>query len=245
MHACRPRAIHAAVFAVFLSTWQIPDPVCSWLLVIFLFLSFLFYPDCLKTYSQYSDNELFGLIAWDDGQAFTEIYVRYAEKLYPHVSRLLDSDGWAEEIVQDVFVKLWQARHLLTGIDSPSAYIYRMAGNRTLDFLKRRATEVKAQYIIARQSEQHQNSDGEQRMDFKNVYELYRKAVDRLPAQKKIIFQLRHEQGLSYEEIAQQLQLSRNTVRNQLARAMESVRTYLLEQGIFPAVLVLAFLSGK
>jgi len=95
----------------------------------------------LNQYGSHTDPELFTLIATGDEAAFAEIYLRYTEKLYPHVAKLLDADDWAEEIVQDVFTKLWQVKETLTTIENPNAYLYRMAANRTIDHMRKMATE--------------------------------------------------------------------------------------------------------
>lgn len=156
---------------------------------------------------------LFSCIATGDEFAVTEFYLRYVKKLYPRISRMLDAAGWAEEIIQDVFTKLWKVRHTLNEAENPQAYLYRMAGNRTLDFLKQRSTEVKLRYQAARMYDTPGINQTGQWFDFKQAEQLYREAVENLPEKRRIIFLLKHEGGLSYEEIATRLTLSTHTVR--------------------------------
>ncbi|OQP61113.1 hypothetical protein A3860_05185 [Niastella vici] len=179
----------------------------------------------------HTDKELFTRISRGDEVAFAEIYLRYTEKLYPHVTRLLDSDLWAEEIVQDVFTKLWQVRQSLSSVENPSAYLYRMAGNRTLDHLKHHAIEVKMQYHMVREAEYLWNNSLEEHHDSR--ISGIKRAVEQLTAQKQLIFRLKHVEGLTYEEIAHKLQLSKNTVRNHLTEALHFIRTYLFKKGVF------------
>lgn len=181
----------------------------------------------------YGERELFALISRNDEQAFTAIYLRYADKLYLHVAKLLKEDSWAEEIVQDVFVKLWQVRNTLAEIENPSAYLYRIAANRTMDYLKHRAVEIKAQYQVSLHAESSQRNDTQEQLDFRISDQLLKRAMKDLTAQKQLIFKLKHEEGQSYEEIARQLKLSKNTVRNHLTEALQTIRTYLLQKGIF------------
>ena len=181
----------------------------------------------------YGERELFALISRSNEQAFTEIYLRYADKLYLHVAKLLKEDSWAEEIVQEVFVKLWQARDTLGGVTNPSAYLYRIAGNHTLDYLKHRAVEVKTQYQLSLFAGSSAKNDTQEQLDFRISEDLYKQAVKGLTPQKQLIFRLKHEDGQSYEEIARQLQLSKNTVRNHLAEALQTIRAYLLKKGVF------------
>jgi RNA polymerase sigma-70 factor (family 1) len=178
------------------------------------------------------ERELFSRIAGGDKAAFTEIYLRYTEKLYPHVVKLLDSELWAEEIIQDIFTKIWATKETLAGVENPSAWLYKIAGNKTLDFLKHRSVEIKMQYRISRLSEQWSRFDTQEEIDFKQSEAEFKTAISNLPEQQQKIFKLKHEQHMSYEEIAEQLQLSKNTVRNHLTRAMESIRAHLLEKGL-------------
>jgi RNA polymerase sigma-70 factor (ECF subfamily) len=181
----------------------------------------------------YGERELFALISRSNEQAFTEIYLRYADKLYLHVAKLLKEDSWAEEIVQEVFVKLWQVRDTLDGVENPSAWLHRIAANRTLDYLKHRAVEVRTQYQVSQFAAPAARNDTQEQLDFRISEHLLKKAVKDLTAQKQLIFKLKHEDGQSYEEIARQLKLSKNTVRNHLAEALQTIRAYLLKKGIF------------
>jgi RNA polymerase sigma-70 factor (ECF subfamily) len=184
----------------------------------------------------YNDKELFARIAQGEETAFTGIYLRYTQKLMPHVARLLDSESWAEEIVQDVFTKLWEIRGTLGSVENPSAYLFRMASNRTLDHLKRRSVEVKMQYWVARNTEAALSNTTEKQFDFRVSENLLKEAVSELTAQKQKIFRLRHEDGYSYEEIASELEISKNTVRNHMADALHFIRRYLLQRGVFHAL---------
>ena len=198
----------------------------------------------MNPHEHYTDKELFACIAEGDQSAFTEFYLRYVKKLYPRISRMLEAESWAEEIIQEVFTKLWKVRHTLNEIDNPCAYLYRMAGNRTLDFLKQRSTEVKLRYQAARMYDTTSGNQTGQWFDFKQAEQLYREAVESLPEKRKIIFLLKHEGGLSYEEIAARLTLSTHTVRNQLTRAMDTIRKSLSEKGMV-GVILFAILTSQ
>ena len=95
------------------------------------------------------EKELFTAIAKGDEVAFTKIFYHYNKRLYPFVLSLLHSEVWAEEVVQDVFLKLWSSRQKLAEVESPQSYIFRMAANRTLDYMKRNGWEIKTQYLPA------------------------------------------------------------------------------------------------
>lgn len=187
----------------------------------------------MTTYAQHTDKELFALIATGDEAAFAEIYLRYTEKLYPHVAKLLDADDWAEEIVQDVFTKLWQIRETLAAIDNPNAWLYLMAANRTIDHMRKMALEVKMQYHIARQAEDHLRIETASGNKLDARMAGIKEVVEQLSPQRKLVFKLRHEEGLSYEEIAAQLNLSKSAVRDYLRLALQTIREGLRTKGIF------------
>jgi RNA polymerase sigma-70 factor (family 1) len=178
-----------------------------------------------------TDKALFERIATGDETAFSIIFFRYTARLAPFVTQLLQSDSWSEEIVQDVFLRLWQSRLQLGTIDHPSAYLYQMASNRTLDYIKRNARDVKLQYYAARwlaPDASHPDTD----QDFREVEALLKEAVRRLPAQRRKVYQLVREEGLSHTEIADRLQISKHTVRNHVAEALQEIRIYLREHGV-------------
>lgn len=196
----------------------------------------------MKT-SPTKDRELFARIAQSDGNAFAEFFESYSVKLAVYVSRFLGSDLWAEEIVQDVFVKLWNIRETIGQMEYPAGFIYRMAANRAKDHLRHRGHELKLQYQLTQHLAASANNAQEQ-VDFRFSQRLFNEAIKRLPSQRAVIFRMRHEQGMGYDEIAAQLGLSRNTVRNQLNLALQNIRSYLLEHGDILGLLVLYSLKN-
>lgn len=179
--------------------------------------------------STYHERDLLRRISKGDAASFTELFNKYSVKLAPYVSRLLNSDLWAEEIVQDVFLKLWAVRETLAEVENPQAYIYRMAANRTRDFLRHRSVEVKIQYWVALKTLQGSRNFTEEQFNLRISERLFREAVSHLPPQRLTAFRLRHEEGLGYDEIAKKMNISKNTVRKQLVSAMESIRAYLID----------------
>ena len=172
---------------------------------------------------------LLARISEDDASAFTELFNAYVIRLAPYIEKLLNSGFWAEEIIQDVFLKIWSTRHRLKDVENPSAYIYRMAANRAYDLMKKQASEIKLQYQIARRGAYQGKNYTEELTDLHFSEQLFSEAIHRLPPQQLLIYRLRHEDGLSYEEIRARLQISKNTVRNQLVSALDNIRRFLLQ----------------
>lgn len=189
------------------------------------------------------DRLLFQRIANGDAAAFAEFYDAYAVKSALFVSRFLRSELWAEEIVQDSFLKLWSIRETISSIDYPGSFLFRMVANRTKDYLRKRGHEVKLQQHLVHFLQHVNTNTTEELVDYQMGEKLFRQAVQQLPAQRALIYRMRHEQGLTYDEIASQLNLSKNTVRNQLNLALQNIRAYLLEHGDITGVLVLLLFS--
>ena len=106
------------------------------------------------------------------------------------------------------------------------AYLYRMTTNKALDRMRRQELEVKMQYWLAVQA--RQNMDGADiAVDLNKLDRLLEEAVNLLPEQRRLVYQLKYRTGLSYDEIADKLTISKNTVRNHLAKALEDIRAYL------------------
>ena len=185
------------------------------------------------------DRLIFQRIAQGDAQAFAEFYEAYAVKLAVYVARFLGSDLWAEEIVQDTFLKLWSVRETIGDIEYPAGFVYRMIANRAKDHLKRRGHEIRMQQYMAHYLEQANKNTTQEQVDYQLGEKLFRQAVTQLPPQRALVYKMRHEQGLSYDEIAGQLGLSRHTVRNLLNLALQNIRSYLLEHGDITGILVL------
>jgi len=195
----------------------------------------------LENSSHYTDLELFARISENDEAAFTQLFLSYTERLYPYVTNLLNAELWAVEIIQDVFLKVWKNRHTLRQIENPSAYLFRMAANRTLDHIKRHAIEVKTQYYISRQALYDTHNSTEEQLDFRITDNLLKAAIKSLPPQRQLVYRLKHEEGLSYDEIADKLHISKNTVRNHIAEALAAIRAYLLK---YTGILLLLFFTG-
>ncbi|WP_298710219.1 sigma-70 family RNA polymerase sigma factor, partial [Chitinophaga sp.] len=151
--------------------------------------------------------------------------------------KLLKSEFWAEEIVQEVFTQLWRNRQQLAAVEAPVAYLYRMTANRSLDRIRRDALEVRMQYAVNKALHGDPDIFQENKYDLKFVERLISEAIGRLPDQGRRIFELQQKEGLSYQEIADRLGLSKNTVRNHMVKNLQVIRTYMRQHGEIPVLL--------
>jgi RNA polymerase sigma-70 factor (ECF subfamily) len=190
-----------------------------------------------------TDQELFLQIAEGNETAFTELFNKYADLLYWHAYKLLHSEFWAEETVQEVFLQLWANKSSLRQVESPASYLYRVAANRAFDRIRRQELEVKMQYFVQQQLHPPEDKEPSAKADERLNEQLFEQAVESLPEQRKLVFRLKYQQDLSYGEIAGKLNITKHTVRNQLAAALKTLRSTLLEKNDLLGVLLIFFLK--
>ncbi|SFE40736.1 RNA polymerase sigma-70 factor, ECF subfamily [Chitinophaga sp. CF118] len=183
----------------------------------------------------HNEKELWHRCAAGDEMAFTTLFYHYNRLIYPFVLQKVRSETIAEEIIQDTFLKLWTGREHIALLESPDGYLFRIAANRTLDYLRKQARE---QHFLDRYIDKtpEQAEDPEKSIYYNETRKAVEEAIQQLPSQRQTIYLLRQE-GLSYSEIAEKLGISPNTVRNQLVSAMQFIRTFIQEKGI--SILVL------
>lgn len=174
-----------------------------------------------------NEKDLFVRIANGDEAAFTIVFHHYNRRIYPFVLKMIKSDFLAEEIVQDVFTKLWDKRHHLSQVNSPQSYIFTMATNRTLDQMKKISNEARLIKELTGAMERLCNNEIEEWFDGRQSEKLIHEAVSHLPKQRQLIYKLSRNEGKSYKQIAEELGISPSTVKNQLIEAVRSIKLYL------------------
>lgn len=177
----------------------------------------------------YEEKRLLKQLSKGDETAFRAIYDAYFSHLSAFVFSICKSTEATEEVVQDVFVKLWMNRHSFAGVDSLEGYIFSMARNRTIDYLHRLARDTDLISVLTGQLLTESN-DIEERLNAKELGRLIGEALAQLSTQKRTIFHLSKEQGLSHDQIAEVMQLSKSTVKNHLSETLRHIREHLSGQ---------------
>jgi RNA polymerase sigma-70 factor (family 1) len=195
------------------------------------------------THRLLNEKELFAALADGDEVAFRQIYHHYKKRLFPFVFKMTRSEEITEELVQEVFIQLWLSRASFKTIKYPTSYIFNLAANKTLNQLKKIANNAS----LVKQAAYHQpewSTNTEDTIAFNESQAMINSAVSELPSQRQLIYRLSREEGLSLEEIAEQLDISRSTVKNQLGHALRSIRNFL-EQRASMFTLLLFLYSNK
>lgn len=158
--------------------------------------------------------------------AFTELFYHYKDKLYSFLYGLTGSPEMTEDVIQDTFLKLWKNRTGLKEIDNFSGYIFRMVRNQCLTYFKRAAKET---LILAQLQKEVPipGPDPDHDRISLDIRQKLDEVVSQLPTQQKLVYTLSREQGLKYEEIARQLDISPATVKNHMIKALSSIREQL------------------
>lgn len=190
----------------------------------------------MNSHSTYNERTLLRHISEGDAAAFREFFDRYKHRLFVFVEQLIHSRADAEEIVQDTFLKVWQTAPRLSEIDEPGYYIYAIARNKTLNYMRRIAKDQRlVELAWVNQSELDHTLEEKLRSD--EVQEIIRKAVEQLSEQKQTVFRLSRELGLSHAEIAAQLGLSQSRVKNILVETLKHIKAYLQQYSDLLAIL--------
>jgi RNA polymerase sigma-70 factor (family 1) len=179
----------------------------------------------------YEEYKLLSLLAEDSEYAFQLIYDRHRNRIYQTAIRYLKSPYLGQEVVQDVFLKLWFERKNLKTDKPVEAWLYTVAKNNILNRLKKIANEWKALDHLA-----HFTSNSTvpafEKSESAEYSQLLHKAISGLPDQQQKVFDLARKEKLTYIQIAEQLNISPLTVKTHMTRALQNIKTQFLKNGI-------------
>lgn len=170
--------------------------------------------------------------------AFREIFDIYSGKVYAYALKLIRDERMAEEIVQDIFLKIWLARRKLRFIDHFSSYLYTITRNHTFNILKRQALEARAKADLEREmASMHSETEDPRQLEYEH---LLNQAINSLPPQQRLVYSMCHREGFRYEEVAEQLNISQVTVKTHMQRALRKIKSHL--RGVSSALIPLIYL---
>ena len=154
--------------------------------------------------------------------SFNELYIYYHPMVYRFLVSLLKSDLDAQDIAQDIFYKLWFNREKLTHITYLKPYIYKMAKNAVYERYRHSLVDIEFQNLTL--NETSITDIPEKELYAKEIEELIELALTQIPKQRQIIFKLSRKDGLSNQEIAERLNISKRTVENSISLTLTELR---------------------
>lgn len=175
-----------------------------------------------------AEHVLIGQLSQQNEAAFEQVFKEYYKTLHSYACTLLHDDANAEEMVQQVFFKLWERAAGLHISGSIAAYLYRAVHNECLNFLKHQKVKAKHRlHVVYRMREEERV--GNDAMYDPTLINKIGEAMNDLPEQCRTIFQMSRFEQLKYREIADKLNLSVKTVENQMGKALKIMRAKLVE----------------
>lgn len=186
----------------------------------------------MSDYQSHTDQQLLSLLQNSDEQAFTELYNRYWDKLLVRGLTQLNSLEDMEELLHDIFVKLWNRRETLNIQYSFHTYIAAMLKYEILRLL---AEKRKKPLIESTETQIDQSVDDftGKLLDFKDLQQQLEASVQRLPDKCQLVFRMSREQGLSQKQIAHELNITPKTVENHINKALRLIRSTIQNIRIF------------
>lgn len=173
----------------------------------------------------YSEQLLVAELKDGNEKAFRKLFDLYYQDIYRYSISILKLNELAEENVQDVFLKVWLHRENLNIEQSFKSFLFTIARNQAFNILNKAANDAQLKEEIFYNS-QKSHSEGDYSIREEDCKKLRKQAIKQLPPKRKQIFKMSRKQGMSYEEISQELGISVNTVKNQMSKALESIRLF-------------------
>lgn len=197
----------------------------------------------MQSEKKYEESTLLSLLAQNSEYAFQLVFDRYRNNIYKVAMMYVKSPVIAEEIVQDVFLKLWFQRKHLTEIRSLESWFFTLTKNLTLNCMKKIAHEWTAREKWIKQNGLSENNADDKILNAE-YQQLFQQAIAHLSPQQQQVYKMAKEQGLSYDAISRQLCISPLTVKTHMARALASMRLFLQQNGDLSILLIIAAIKN-
>jgi RNA polymerase sigma-70 factor (family 1) len=184
--------------------------------------------------------ELLEQLQKGDTEAYLALYQRYHVLVYQWALKLVKIPQLAEDLVQDVFLKVWQIRERLNPQQSFPAFIYRIARNKAFNLLKKISSDDDLRLRVMTELSTTAES-AENKLVWQQYEQLLKNAIEQLPQQRQKVFKLCRQQGKTYDEAAAELGISRNTVKEHMVMAVKNIKEYFYKYGDIAFLFVLLF----
>jgi len=156
--------------------------------------------------------------------AFDRVYELYSHKLFSFIFKILKNKAEADDIVQEVFVKIWESRHKIENYKLLNSYIFTIAYNNSIDLIRKRINNTKYLEHLKNSAVINVTPNVISQIEFNELNTQTEKLISNLPERQKQVYLLHREEGLTYPEIAEKLGISKNTVENHMVKALKYLR---------------------
>jgi RNA polymerase sigma-70 factor (ECF subfamily) len=168
---------------------------------------------------------LLNKISLGDEHAFRILFDQHRKRVYTYALKIVKSESYAEEILHDVFMKIWQHKSI-TKIESLELFLRTVTKNTTFNVLRRIKLEIKVNDEWGHDWQEVHN-ETEDSILLKDTKEILNQGINLLSPQQKLVYTLCRDEGLKYAEVAQRLSVSTETVKSHMKQALKFLRTYV------------------
>jgi len=187
-----------------------------------------------------NEQTLLHQLSLGDRKAFAAIYEEYGAGIYNYLLKFTKDPVLTEDLVHDVFLKVWEVRDQLNVRSSFGAYLYRIARNTAITQLNRISLyDTIRDELMHRISLNNSYPELMNEIEAKQYQGLLQQAIHKLSPQRREAFELVRQQGMSYEEAALHMNISRHTLKEYLTLAVKSIKEYLLAHGDISLLMLL------
>jgi RNA polymerase sigma-70 factor (ECF subfamily) len=188
-----------------------------------------------------NENDLVARLNNSDGEAFEQLYQLYSGRLFGYLIKLVKSEVFAQELLQDTFIKLWNKRENINPEKSFRSYLFRIAENNVYDFFRKAARDKKLQEAIIKNACENYRHVEENLLTKENE-QILQDAINLLPPKRRQIFQLIKIEERSYEEVSTLLNISVSTINDHIVKATKSIHEALKQYHIAELGMIFIFL---
>lgn len=184
-----------------------------------------------KAFSSLSP-ELLAAIRDGDHQAYDQFYLDTVDLMFDFINLLLHSQTEAEEICQQIYVRIWEARQSIDPAGNFRGYLYKMAKTAAFKHLEHKKVENK--YLHYKQHDAPEfGASPDEWVITREIALLIKISLDNMPEQRRKVFEMSRNEGLSYEEIAKRLNISNATVRSHISHAIKELKDIVVVVAVF------------
>ncbi len=188
-----------------------------------------------------NEAEILARIARGEQNAFTILFRNYERYVYQYGCKLTHSETHALEIVQDIFLKIWLDREKLIEVQNFGGYLNRLVRNHSFNVLRKMALDAQSNLEVKRNFVEEDNSTIRQ-LDYNETVKILNEALDNLPPQQRLAYDLCHLEGLKYDDAALRMNISPETVHSHMKRALKNIREHFKKHAVaYPLLITVLF----